>query len=363
MAGVKREKEREPTAGSGPPSDEGYPAGAALPEAGDRSPPDARPMPPPELSEVARRAARSSCTILITGETGVGKGFLAKWLHQESPRRNESFIPVNCGAIPETIIDSQLFGHVRGAFSGAHTDHPGLVRTAEKGTLFLDEVGELPPSAQTRLLRLLHDREVQPVGHTRPVLVDVRIMAATNGNLIESVRRRTFREDLLFRLDVVRIHVKPLRERRDEIDGLLEQFNLEFATLYRQPVLDFEPPAVDLLLSYRWPGNIRQLRTVVERLHVLYPHRPVTAVRLREVGRWEEPPTGTIGDFRTLETPRSGAAGMRGLENVRYEEVIRVLEDNDGSVTRTAAIFGVHRSTIYRWLRGRRRQAQGEISE
>ena len=177
----------------------------------------------PGLDELALRAARSNCTILITGETGVGKGHLAKQLHQESPRAQRPFVPVNCGAIPESIIDSQLFGHARGSFTGASSEHLGLVRAAEGGTLFLDEVGELPTSAQTRLLRLLQDREVQPVGHARPIIVDVRVMAATNSDLCEAVETRAFREDLLFRLDVVRLHLKPLRKRLDELETLLRR--------------------------------------------------------------------------------------------------------------------------------------------
>jgi len=318
--------------------------------------PDSHPVPggdgdraPGPFDDLSLRAGRSSCTILITGETGVGKGHMAKWLHEISPRRDGPFIPVNCGAIPETIIDSQLFGHARGAFSGATSDHIGLVRAATHGTLFLDEVGELPPSAQTRLLRLLQDREVQPVGHARPIIVDVRIMGATNCNLREAVERRAFREDLLFRLDVVRIHVKPLTERCDEIPSLLGEFNREFADLYKQPQLHFDAEAMDLLKSYRWPGNIRQLRTLVERLHVLCPHERVSGQRVVEVGHWGNPP-GSPG-VGTHQAPRS-------LEHVRNEELRRVMDDNGGSVSRTAAVFGVHRSTIYRWLQGRVRAAQ-----
>ncbi|MBT8486380.1 MAG: sigma-54-dependent Fis family transcriptional regulator [Phycisphaerales bacterium] len=290
------------------------------------------------FGQLAQRAARSSCTILVTGETGVGKGHLAKELHRESPRGDAPFVPVNCGAIPESIIDSQLFGHAQGAFSGATKDHVGLVRAAEGGTLFLDEVGELPASAQTRLLRLLQDREVQPVGHARPLTVDVRIIAATNRDLREAVEQRAFREDLLFRLDVVRIHVPPLRERAAELDALLDQFNREFAELYRQQTLEFDPAARERIHAYRWPGNIRQLRTLVERLHVLCPDEPVTIDRLAEVGHAAEPAPGAA----------------RSLDEVRYEEVIRVLGDNGGSVAAVAAVFGVHRSTIYRWLQGRR---------
>ncbi|UCD74439.1 MAG: sigma-54-dependent Fis family transcriptional regulator, partial [Phycisphaerales bacterium] len=208
-------------------------------------------------ADLARRAAQADCTILITGETGVGKGNLAKWLHMTSRRSDGPFVPVNCAAIPESIIDSQLFGHARGAFSGATTDHPGLIRAAEYGTLLLDEVSELPPSAQSRLLRLLQEREVQPVGYPGPVTVDVRVVAATNIDLEEAVAERRFREDLLFRLDVIRLHVKPLRQRGEELPILLEKFNCEFARLYNQPELEFDDEASEVLRRYPWPGNVR----------------------------------------------------------------------------------------------------------
>jgi DNA-binding NtrC family response regulator len=308
--------------------------------------------PPPSLSDFGMRAACSNCTLLVTGETGVGKGHLAKWMHAVSPRGEGPFIPVNCGAIPESIVDSQLFGHVRGAFSGATSDHLGLVRAAEHGTLFLDEVGELPPSAQTRLLRLLQDHEVQPVGHSRPIVIDVRIIAATNGDLRDAVRRKTFREDLLFRLDVIRINVKPLHERLGELDRLLEEFNREFAELYRREPLRFEADAMRMLRGYRWPGNIRQLRTVVERLHVLCPDERVTPERLVEIGHGGDATSGAeapaYSGVSMRETP-----GGRSFEDVKYDEVRQVLEANGGSVARAAAVFGVHRSTIYRWLKGR----------
>lgn len=288
------------------------------------------------LDQSARRAARSGCTILISGETGVGKGYLAKQLHEASPRGDGPFVPVNCGAIPESIIDSQLFGHVRGAFTGAISNHLGFVRAAEHGTLFLDEVGELPPTAQTRLLRLLQDHEVQPVGHPRPIVVEVRIIAATNSELRVAVRERRFREDLLFRLDVVRLHLKPLRDRAGDVDTLTDLFNTEFAELYRQSRLVIEAAARERLRRYRWPGNIRQLRTIVERLHVLFPCEPVTVERLAEVGHPVDEP---------------GVGGTWGaVRGARHDELIRVLEENGGSVIRAAVIFGVHRSTIYRWL-------------
>ncbi len=288
--------------------------------------------------ELATRAARSKCTILITGETGVGKEYLARWVHSHSTRRESSFVPVNCGAIPETIVDSQLFGHVRGSFTGATFDHLGLVRAAEGGTLFLDEVGELPTSSQTRLLRLLQEREVQPVGRSGPIIVDVRVIAASNRDLGEAVRTSRFREDLLFRLDVIQLRVKPLRERPHHVPALLETFNREFAVLYGQPEFDVNKAALGVLKRYSWPGNVRQLRSLVERLHVLSPGRTVTVRRLLEIGQLTEP--------AVARRPTTHC-----LQRVKAEAVQRVLADAGGSVAKAARVFGVHRSTIYRWLK------------
>jgi len=288
--------------------------------------------------ELASRAARSKCTILITGETGVGKEYLARWVHSHSTRRERSFVPVNCGAIPETIVDSQLFGHVRGSFTGAVFDHLGLVRAAEGGTLFLDEVGELPISSQTRLLRLLQEREVQPVGRSGPVIVDVRVIAASNRDLVEAVRTSRFREDLLFRLDVVQLRVKPLRERPHHVPALLDTFNREFAELYSQPEFDVDRAALRVLKSFSWPGNVRQLRSLVERMHVLSPGRTVTVRSLMEVGQ--------------LTEPAIALRPISSMHRVKAEAVQRVLADAGGSVAKAARVFGVHRSTIYRWLKG-----------
>ncbi len=288
--------------------------------------------------ELVKRAARSRCTILITGETGVGKEHLAKWVHHHSTRYDRAFVPVNCGAIPETLVDSQLFGHVRGSFTGATSDHLGLVRAAEGGTLFLDEIGELPMSSQTRMLRLLQEREVQPVGRCGPIVVDVRVIAASNRDLRQAVDDARFREDLLFRLDVIQLRVKPLRERLAELPVLLETFNQEFAEFYRQPKLNVDRRALKVLKSYSWPGNVRQLRSLLERLHVLGPGQTVTVRQLTEIGQLTERPAGPPGP-------------LDSLRQVRTEAVKRVLADAGGSVTRAAEIFGVHRSTVYRWLK------------
>jgi transcriptional regulator with PAS, ATPase and Fis domain len=289
--------------------------------------------PAAAVQAVARRAARVDCPLLILGETGVGKGVLARWIHSHSARRAGPLVPVNCGAIPESLIDSQLFGHARGAFSGADKPHLGLVRAAEGGTLLLDEVGELPLTAQTRLLRLVEEREAQPVGYSRPVHVDVRIMVACNRDLRDAVARAAFREDLYFRLDVVRIELEPLRRCPQEIPPLLTAFDEEFAQLYGQPTLAFDRQALRLLQAHHWPGNVRELRTVVERLHVLGGPRRVTANRLRDV----------------VSCGGSARARPASMHEVKLEAANRALAAH-GSVTGAASALGVHRSTVYRWL-------------
>lgn len=289
---------------------------------------------------MAQRAASTNCSLLLTGETGTGKGFLARWIHQHSPRARGPFVPVNCGAIPDSLIDSQLFGHAKGSFSGASADHLGLVRAAHGGTILFDEISELPMTAQTRLLRMLEEREVQPVGYSRPMKVDVRIIAATNADLHDLVRHGKFRQDLYFRLDVVRIHLQPLRERAGEIAALLRGFNAECADLYRQSPLQFEDEAVAALEQYHWPGNIRELRTVVERLHVLRGGvaSPVTVNDLRCFGQLP------IAERASVEWCANR------LQSLKANTVQDAISACRGNVSRAAAQLGVHRSTIYRWL-------------
>ncbi len=284
---------------------------------------------------VAQRAANVDCPLLIFGETGVGKGVLAQWIHANSARRNGPFVPVNCGAIPESLIDSQLFGHAKGAFSGADKDHLGLVRAAQGGTLLLDEISELPLTAQVRLLRLLEEREAQPVGFSRPVKVDVRIIVAANRDLREDVARGTFREDLSFRLDIIRLELRPLRQCPQEIPGLVKQFNAEFAHLYDQPELDIDPQAMRVLEASPWPGNVRELRTAVERLHVLCGPARITVDQVRSIAQ-STPPAARI----SLPT---------SVLEARLEAVNQALAAH-GSISRAATALGVHRSTVYRWL-------------
>lgn len=291
--------------------------------------------------DLVQRAASADCPLLLTGETGTGKGHLARWIHEHSARAANPFVPVNCGALPESLIDSHLFGHARGSFSGAAADHAGLIRAAHGGTVLLDEVGELPHNAQLRLLRLIEEREVQPVGYSMPVRINVRIIAATNRSLTDLVRQGTFREDLYYRLDVVHLHLAPLRERLDEVPDLLDAFNAEFAAMYRQDALRFDRAAMNWLMRYRWPGNIRELRSLVERLHVLCGAHAMTigVNELQQIGRLRPEP---------IDLPEPAAPAP--FQRLRWHAANQTLEHCRGNVSRAAAALGVHRSTVYRWL-------------
>ncbi len=222
-----------------------------------------------EVLEVMERAAAFKSTVLITGESGTGKEVLARAVHDQSPRRSQAFVAVNCGAIPENLLESELFGHAKGAFTGADRAHRGLFAEADGGTLFLDEIGELPPSLQVKLLRVLQEEEIRPVGETKPRSVDVRVIAATARDLDAEVREGRFREDLFYRLDVVRLRVPPLRERPKDVPLLLDHFLARFRDSLGKPVRTVSDEALERLVGYRWPGNVRELENVIERAVIL----------------------------------------------------------------------------------------------
>ncbi|MFH6603541.1 sigma-54 interaction domain-containing protein [Maribacter algicola] len=230
--------------------------------------------------EKAIQVAPTDISVLVTGESGVGKESIPKIIHSLSHRKHAKYIAVNCGAIPEGTIDSELFGHEKGAFTGATQTRSGYFEVADGGTIFLDEVGELPLTTQVRLLRVLENGEFLKVGSSQVQKTDVRIVAATNINMFEAIKKEKFREDLYYRLSTVEINIPPLRERKDDIHLLFRKFASDFGQKYKMPTLRLDDDAIQLLLRYRWPGNIRQLRNIAEQISVLEENRNISAITL-----------------------------------------------------------------------------------
>ena len=285
--------------------------------------------------EIASKVAPHPSPVLITGPSGTGKELVARLIHQESDRRDLSFIPVNCGAIPETLLESEFFGYVRGAFSGAERDKPGLFEVADKGTLFLDEVGELPASLQVKLLRALQEGEIRRVGGTESQRVDVRVISATNRQLREEVEKGNFREDLYYRLAVVPIYLPPLRERPEEIPDLVHFFIDRHSERLRIPVTGIEPEGMEVLLKHAWPGNIRELENLLEQAMVLSDRPVLRAEDLPERLRRPDVPgvagvTTESGD--DLSVKRHTASLERSL-------IQRALERTGGNRTHAAELL------------------------
>ena len=232
--------------------------------------------------DVALQVAPTDISVLVVGESGTGKENIPKIIHQNSKRKHAPYIPVNCGAIPEGTIDSELFGHEKGSFTGAHDSRKGYFESANGGTIFLDEVGELPMASQARLLRVLENGEIIKVGSSKSQQTDVRIIAATNVNILESVKQGKFREDLYYRLNTISIQLPPLRKRGDDIYLLFRKFAADFADQYNTPPIRLTDNAVEILQDYNWPGNIRQLRNFVAQLSVIEEERMITADKLQE---------------------------------------------------------------------------------
>ncbi|MHB8843224.1 MAG: sigma-54-dependent transcriptional regulator [Nitrospirota bacterium] len=279
--------------------------------------------------ETARRAAETELSVLITGESGVGKELVARYVHRGSSRRAGSFVALNCGAIPEGMIESELFGHEKGAFTGAHDRKPGMLELADGGTLFLDEIGDMPVALQVKLLRVLETRRFFRLGGTKELQVDIRIVSATNKDLAGEIQRGTFRGDLYYRLAGLTIGIPPLRDRREDIPLLLEHFRGEMAL--RVP-RRFGPDAVQVLTAYGWPGNVRELRNVVQRTLVLAQNLEVTAADL---------PADIAGVRAT--------AGDR-LEDVEREHIVKVLARMHGHREKAADALGIHPRTLRRKL-------------
>jgi two-component system response regulator HydG len=294
------------------------------------------------LYELVERAASSSATVLITGESGVGKELVARSIHDRSPRAEEPFVAINCAAVPDALIESELFGHLRGAFTDARTDHAGLFARAHRGTLFLDEIGELPMAAQAKVLRALQERSIRPVGATEEQTVDVRILAATNRDLESLVEEKSFREDLFYRLEVVTVTVPPLRARGNDILVLAQEFVRSCSARENKKVTGLTSPVVDAFLRYPWPGNVRELRNCVERAVVLTEHDQIVLEDLPD----KLLPTAPVG-HREGADETDGFLPMHEIER-RY--LLRVLEAFGGNKSEAARVLGLDRRTIRRKL-------------
>jgi len=291
-----------------------------------------------EVLTVVERVANADITVLITGESGTGKELIAKGVHFSGSRSDQPFIAVNCAAIPETLIESELFGYRRGAFTGANGDTKGKFEEANGGTIFLDEISAMPLNLQTHLLRVLQEREIVRLGESNPRKVDVRIIAATNRNLKTMNEDGAFREDLYFRLAVVPVHLPPLRERREDIPLLIEHFLRKAKRKYNFENLNIEPEVFAALSNYSFPGNIRELENLIERMVVLSSGEKITLENLPEDIRRPRPNAGNV----TLELPPDGVS----FDEIEREIIRRALEMHDGNRTHAARYLDITRSAL-----------------
>ncbi|HYP54460.1 MAG TPA: sigma-54 dependent transcriptional regulator [Pyrinomonadaceae bacterium] len=296
------------------------------------------------LQSVFRLVEKVSATntnILIQGESGTGKELIARAIHHNSPRAGRPFVAVNCGALPETLLESELFGHAKGAFTGAAASKAGLLRAAEGGTVFLDEIGEVTPAVQVRLLRAVQEHEVTPLGESRPVRFDARILCATNRDLEKEVSEGRFREDLFYRLNVIEIHLPPLRERREDIPLLVRHFVQRTAREQAQPEISIEPAAMSAFINYHWPGNVRELQNAVERAFTLSGERldlDSLPPRVRDAA----------GPHPAVLDPD----GLRPtLDEVERRYILDTLAHVNQDKARAANILGIDLSTLYRKLK------------
>ena len=292
------------------------------------------------LLEMARQVAPTGCNILITGESGTGKELFARYLHAHSERSEGLFLAVNCGAFNEELLANELFGHVKGAFTGASGDKKGLLEVASGGTLFLDEITEMSPSMQVKLLRVIQEKEVLPLGGTSPVKVDVRFVAATNRDVQDMARQGGFRQDLYFRLNVVNLHIPPLSQRKEDIPLLGYHFLRKYAALMKKDVTEIAPEAMELLKVYDFPGNIRELENIVERGVAIANGPVIEAAHLPD-------------DLRELSirTFRKKDGRIPSLEEQEKDYIRWVLQESGGNQTLAAQILGIDRVSLWRKLK------------
>ncbi|MBI3579578.1 MAG: sigma-54-dependent Fis family transcriptional regulator, partial [Ignavibacteriales bacterium] len=298
-----------------------------------------------EVFKLVRQVSETDVTALILGETGTGKELLAKAIHYNSPRRDQPFVVITCSALSETLLESELFGHEKGAFTGAQRQRVGKFEDANGGTVFLDEIGDIPLHVQTKLLRVLQEKEIERVGGNRPVPVDVRIIAATNKNLREMTTKGTFREDLFYRLNVFPITLPPLRERMDDIPLLTEHFLQQYGAMSNNRVKSIAPSMLVLMMSYDWKGNIRELENLLKRAIIKTEGEVITAVDLPNVGGLQ------------LQTDATGSGELAYKEYIKKviqaaesKYLVDMLARHQGNIKVIAEIMDVDRKTIYRMI-------------
>ncbi|HVL66805.1 MAG TPA: sigma-54 dependent transcriptional regulator [Vicinamibacterales bacterium] len=298
-----------------------------------------------QISDAIKRAAPTNATVLILGESGVGKELVARAIHRNSLRSRERFIQVNCAAIPEELIESELFGHEKGSFTGATEKQIGKFEQADRGTIFLDEVGDMSPKTQAKVLRVLQEGEVERLGSSRTIKVDVRVIAATNKNLEEEIEKGNFREDLFFRLSVIPIRVPPLRDRAEDIPALVRHFADLFSREHNRRPQRFTHAALEYMQKARWKGNIRELRNTVERLIIMTPGETIDVHDLRDIVRIETRPAAAESDKQ--QSPGT----LREFKEVAERQfLVEKLRENNWNISKTAEVIGTPRSNLYKKL-------------
>ena len=313
-----------------------------------------------EVLKITSHVCRTESTVLITGESGTGKELIARAVHYNSPRREGPFVVINCCALPENLQESELFGHVRGAFTGAIRDKVGLFQQAQKGTILLDEIGETLPSTQVKLLRFLQDGEIRPVGGNKSIFVDTRIIAATNENLEKAVELGRFRKDLFYRINVIRIHIPPLRERREDIPLLVEYFLEKILEKFKKGKRVFSEEAMYAFMNYDWPGNIRELQNMIER---------AVALSKSEIINVDELPLPVpVEEFAALsrnplDDERKKSFIVTTLAEQEKNAIIETLNKYGGNQTKVSQVLGISTTTLWRKIKKYRIKSQHEISD
>jgi two-component system nitrogen regulation response regulator NtrX len=290
------------------------------------------------LKDEIAKAAASQSRVIIYGESGTGKELVARELHEASDRKDKNFIEVNCAAIPHELIESELFGHEKGSFTGAFERKKGKFELADGGTLFLDEIGDMSLATQAKVLRVIETQEFQRVGGSKKIKVDVRIIAATNKNLEEEIKKVTFREDLYFRLNVIPIYIPPLRERKDDIPLLVEYFLKNFAQQYGQKKKDISKTTLRALIDYDWPGNVRELRNTIERFVIMTPS---DTIDIKNIPSFKESRT----DYYSYNTLRDAR------EQFEKDFILRKLQENNWNISKTAEELEIERSNLHRKIK------------